>query len=162
LNPTSPKTKNDVWVIPTFGDRKPFPYLQTEFNEGFARLSPNGQWLAYTSDESKRGEIYVQTFPTPGGKWQVSTNGGTRSVWSRDGKELYFIGADGKLMAVEVASGAKFHVSVPEPLFDARVPGRQVWFDVSKDGHFLIPVQLEQSANAPMTVVVNWTAALKK
>jgi Tol biopolymer transport system component len=74
LSVINPKTKGDVWVMPTFGDRKPFPYLQTEFTEGYARLSPNGQWLAYTSDESKRNEIYVQTFPTPGSKWQVSTN----------------------------------------------------------------------------------------
>jgi Tol biopolymer transport system component/predicted Ser/Thr protein kinase len=159
---TNPKTKSDVWVMPTFGDRKPFPYLQTEFFETYARLSPNGQWLAYTSDESKRLEIYVQTFPTPGGKWQVSTNGGSRPVWSRDGKELYFIGADGKMMAVEVKGGTKFEAGLPKPLFDARVPVFQAWYDVSKDGRFLIPVPLEPSANTPMTVVINWTAALKK
>jgi WD40 repeat protein len=163
LNVINPKTKFDVWVTPTFGDRKPFPYLQTEFAETSARLSPNGQWLAYTSDESKRNEIYVQTFPTPGGKWQVSTNGGSRSVWSRDGKELYFIAADGRLMAVEVAGGAKFQAGLPKPLFDAHIATVPYnWFDVSKDGRFLIPVQLEQSANAPMTVVVNWQAGLKK
>jgi Tol biopolymer transport system component len=86
LNTVNPRTKFDVWVLPIFGDRKPFPYLQTEFTERYARLSPDGHWLAYTSDESKRDEIYVQSFPTPGGKWQVSTNGGERSVWSRDGK----------------------------------------------------------------------------
>jgi Tol biopolymer transport system component/predicted Ser/Thr protein kinase len=158
----TPRTKADVWVMPTFGDRKPFPYLQTEFTEGNARLSPNGQWLAYTSDETKRNEIYVQTFPTPGGKWQVSTNGGERPVWSRDGKELYFIGADGKMMAVEVKAGAKFEAGLPKPLFDSHFPSGLSRFDVSKDGRFLMPVQLEQSANAPMTVVVNWTAGLKK
>ena len=163
LSTISPKTKGDVWVLPTFGDRKPFPYLQTEFSEGYARLSPNGQWLAYTSDESKRLEIYVQTFPKPGGKWQVSTNGGDRPVWRKDGKELYFIGPDGKMMTVEVASGAKFQAGAPKLLFDAHFPNRTLsWFDVSKDGHFLIPVQLEQAASAPMTVVVNWIAALKK
>jgi len=149
-------------VLPTLGDRKPFPYLQTEFNEHYARLSPNGQWLAYSSDESKRYEIYVQTFPTPGGKWQVSTNGGDQPVWSRDGKELYFIAADGKMTAVEVKAGAKFGAGSLKPLFDARFPGGTAWFDVSKDGRFLIPVQLEQAASAPMTVVVNWTASLKK
>ena len=158
----SPKTKGDVWVVPTFGDRKPFPYLQTESAELYSRLSPNGQWLAYTSDESKRNEIYVQTFPTAGGKWQVSINGGDRSVWSRDGKELYFIGADGKMMAVEVKAGAKFEAGVPKPLFDSHFSRGLTWFDVGKDGRFLIPVRLEQSASAPMTVVINWTAALKK
>ena len=162
LNAISPKTKNDVWVMPTFDDQKPFPYLQTEFIEQYARLSPNSQWLAYTSDESKRSEIYVQTFPTPGGKWQVSTNGGDRPVWSRDGKELYFLGADGKLMAVEVKGGTKFEAGLPKPLFDAHLGLASSWYDVGKDGRFLIPVAAEQTANAPMTVVVNWTAALKK
>jgi eukaryotic-like serine/threonine-protein kinase len=163
LSVISPKTKLDVWVMPTVGDRKPFPYLRTEFSENWAKLSPNGQWLAYASDESKRNEIYVQTFPTPGGKWQVSTNGGSRPVWSRDGKELYFIAADGKMMAVDVAGGAKFQAGAPKPLFDSHFAGgNSPWYDVSKDGHFLIPVQIEQSAIAPMTVVVNWTAALKK
>jgi eukaryotic-like serine/threonine-protein kinase len=90
---------------------------------------------------------------------------GGMPVWSRNGKELYFIGADGKLMAVEVSGGAKFEAGLPKPLFDARFPGVNnvnAWYDVSKDGRFLIPVQLEQSANTPMTVVVNWTAGLKK
>jgi len=102
----NPKTRNDVWVLPMFGDRKPFPYLNMEFAENYARLSPDGKWLAYTSDESKRPEIYIQSFPNHGGKWQVSTNGGQKSIWSRDGKELYFVSADGKMMAVEVKSGA--------------------------------------------------------
>ena len=156
-------TRSEIWVLPLFGDRKPFPYLQTEFDERWAKLSPNGQLLAYTSDETKRREIYVRTFPEPGGKWQISTNGGSRPVWSRDGKELYFIAADGKLMAVGIKSGAKFEPSVPKPLFDPRI-GTFIsnWFDVTKDGRFLIPVQLEQAVNAPLTVVVNWTAALKR
>ncbi|HEV2198456.1 MAG TPA: protein kinase [Bryobacteraceae bacterium] len=167
LETANAKTKNDVWVLPTFGDRKPFPYLQTEFTERYGRLSPDGRWLAYTSDESKRDEIYVQSFPTPGGKWQVSTNGGERSVWSRDGKELYFVSLDGKMMAAEVPSGSKFEArfeaGVPKPLFDARLPGgNNRWFDVSKDGRFLIPIPAEQTANAPMTVVINWQAGLKK
>jgi serine/threonine protein kinase len=156
------KTKNDIWVLPLFGDRKPFPYLQTEFNEQYAKLAPNGQWLAYASDETKRLEVYVQTFPTPGGKWQVSTNGGDRPVWSRDGKELYFIGADGKMMAVQIKGGTKFEAGVPKPLFDTRFPSYAAWYDVSKDGRFLIPAELEQASNAPLTVVVNWTAGLKK
>jgi len=89
-----PKTNLDLWVLPLFGDHKPFPYLQTEFNEVDGRLSPNGRWLAYQSDETSRPEIYVQTFPTPGSKLQVSIDSGWSPVWSRDGKELFFIGAD--------------------------------------------------------------------
>jgi len=158
-----PKTSFDIWVLPLFGDRKPFPYVHTEFGEGYPKLSPNGQWLAYASDETKRNEVYVETFPTRGGKWQVSTNGGIDPVWSRDGKELFFIGSDQEMMAVEVNGGAKFEASVPKPLF--RLTSHfdlNTRFDVSKDGRFLIPTPVEQSANVPMTVVVNWTAGLKK
>jgi dipeptidyl aminopeptidase/acylaminoacyl peptidase len=156
-----PKTKSDIWVIPTFGDKKPFPYINTEFQEGDAKLSPNGQFLAYNSDESKRDEVYVQTFPEHGGKWQVSTGGGDNPVWSRDGRELYFISADRKLMAVEVkGDGKRFEAGVPKPLFEVRQSDR---FDVSKDGRFLIHVPQDQTAaNVPVTVVVNWQAALKK
>jgi Tol biopolymer transport system component/predicted Ser/Thr protein kinase len=155
-------TGSDIWVLPLFGDRKPFPYLQTEFNERFAKLSPDGRWLAYASDETKRLEIYVQTFPTPGGKWQVSTNGGDRPVWSRDGKELFYIGADQKMMVVDVTGGAKFEAGAPKPLFDAHLATGNTWFDVSKDGRFLIPAGLEHSTSVPMTVAINWAARLKK
>jgi hypothetical protein len=154
------KTGLDLWVLPLFGDKRPFAYLKTNFNEQHAKLSPSGQWLAYVSDESKRNEVYVQTFPTPGGKWQISTNGGDYPVWSRDGKELFYIAPDRKMMAVEVKSGPKFEAGTPTPLFTARLAG--VGFDVSKDRRFLIPIQAEQAASAPMTVVINWQAGLKK
>ena len=95
------RKSNEIWVLPLFGDRKSFPYLQNEFNQTTAKLSPNGQWLAYMSDESKRNEVYVQTFPTPGGQWQISTNGGSNPVWSRDSKELFYIAPDRKMMAVD-------------------------------------------------------------
>jgi len=158
-----------VWLLPlspeqSGGDRKPVPYLDEQFNELGAKLSPNGQWIAYVSDETKRYEIFVQTFPKRGGKWQVSTNGGTRPVWSRDGKELYFIGADGKLMAVDVRSGSggSFDNGAPKALFDPRIGGTVFdGFGVSKDGRFLIPAVVEQSG-APITVVANWTAGLNK
>jgi serine/threonine protein kinase/Tol biopolymer transport system component len=165
------KTGSDIWVLPLFGDRKPFPYLQTEFQETSAKLSPNGQWLAYVSDETKRNEVYVQSFPAPGGKWQVSTSGGNLPIWSRDGNELFFIGADRKLMAVDVKSRASkdtsgkdvatFEAGVPKPLFETRL-GFGAWYDVSKEGRFLMPTQLEQAAIVPMTVLVNWTAGLKR
>jgi Tol biopolymer transport system component len=167
-----PKTKNDIWVLPLFGNRKPFPYLRGDFNESFARLSPNGHWLAYQSDETKQNEVYVTGFPAPGGKLQISTNGGDRPVWSHDGKELFFIAADGKMMAVETASdGAKLSAGSPKPLFDAHIarpigPNRNSGngYDVARDGRFLIPIPVagEEFASVPMTVVVNWTAGLKR
>ena len=161
------KTGRDIWVLPLTGDRKPFPYLQTEFNERLGKLSPGGQWLAYVSDETKRDEVYVRTFPKPDGKWQVSTSGGSYPVWSRDGKELFFIGADQKMMAVEVKNNsARFEAGVPKPLFDIQIANansaNNAWFDVNKDGRFLIPTGAERPSGLPITVVINWTAALKK
>jgi Tol biopolymer transport system component len=172
--PVGGKTGIAIWVLPLGGNRKPFPFLEAPFNQGDAKLSPNGQWLAYASDETKRPEVYVQTFPTPGGKWQVSTSGGRLPVWSRDGKELFYMSADFKLMAVEVRSDRKtassngaprFEVGgLPIPLFStrARVSPSNVSYDVSPDGRFLVRVLLEQATSTPLTVVVNWPALLKK
>lgn len=168
-----PKTKTDIWVEPLVGDKKPFQYVKQEYNEDLPRLSPNGKWLAYQSDKSGRYEVYVDTFtgaPSAAssvtrGNWQVSTNGGTRPVWSRDGKELFFISADRRMMAVGVTNTGedKFDFVAPKPLFDVQIsgdPGDQ--FDVSKDGRFLMPVPVQQGTTTPITVIVNWTAGLKK
>ncbi|MFY9689382.1 MAG: protein kinase [Candidatus Acidiferrales bacterium] len=153
-----------ISVLPVSGDRKPVTYLQGNFDGMSARLSPNGQWVAYVSDETGRDEVYVQTFPQAGGKWSVSANGGTRPAWSRDGKEIYFITLDGKLMAADVKSGAggSFEASTPKFLFEPHIAGGHFSrFDVSKDGRFLIPTVPTESG-APITVVVNWPAALRK
>lgn len=156
------KTGLAVWVLPLFGDRKPYPYLESGFDQESPKVSPNGQWLAYESDETKRVEVYVQSFPKPGGKWQVSTDGGASPVWSRDGKELFFRGANGKLMsaAVRSSAGNKFDNDPAKPLFD--LPGGAGTFDVAKDGRFLIPAPVGRSAGSPITVVVNWAAGLKR
>jgi WD40 repeat protein len=160
------KTGLDIWVLPLFGDRKPFPYVQTEFQEDQPKFSPDGHWLAYRSNESKRSEIYVVSFPQPGEKWQVSTNGGQSPVWSRDTRELYYYGTNGKITAVEIKpaipGSRQFKFGVPHPLFDARLAtsdGQK--FEVSRDGHFLLPLLVEQSASTPMTVVLNWPQMLK-
>src|SRR5437667_12530984 len=89
-------------VLPLFGDRKASPFLATPFNEANAQFSPDVRWLAYQSDESGQHQIYVQPFPGPGGKWQVSNEGGTQPRWNRNGKELFYISADGKLMSVAI------------------------------------------------------------
>jgi serine/threonine protein kinase/Tol biopolymer transport system component len=160
---------SSIWALPlTPGQvgstRKSVPYVNDGANETNARLSPNGEWIAYDSHETGRDEIFVQTFPKPGGKWQVSTSGGTRPVWSRDGKELYFIDQDGAMNAVGVKGGPAggFQSSSPQVLFKNYAPGiRTDTFDVAKDGRFLIPTMAQQSG-ALLTVVVNWQAALNK
>ena len=108
-----PKTGYDLWVLPLEGDRKPQPYLQTQFRENQGQFSPDGHWVAYTSDESGRLEVYVQPFPAAGGKWQISTNGGENPKWRRDGKELFYLGLDRRLMAVEVKTAPTFEAGLP-------------------------------------------------
>jgi hypothetical protein len=120
-----------IWVLPLDDDRKASPYLQTKANERRGRLSPDGKSLPYSSDESSRVEVYVTTFPNPGGKWQASTDGGDVPVWGRDGKNLFFLGPDRKMMAVQVKGGERFEAGTPKPLFDTHImSGPQVRFDI--------------------------------
>ena len=100
------ETEWDIWILPTFGDKKPVPFVKTPFAELRPVFSPDGRFLAYQSNESGRAEIYVQSFPGPGGKWQISTAGGIEPHWRGDGKELYYRAPDQKLMAVEIQAGA--------------------------------------------------------
>ena len=153
----------DLWMMRL--DRpgeKPVPYLATRANENHPNLSPSGEWLAYSSDETRRSEVYIQSFPAQGRKYQVSVDGGGMPVWSRDAKELFFIAPDRKMMTVSInVKGAALEIGPPKPLFDSKiVPGNNCSFDVSKDGRFLIPRQ-EQESNAPWTVVVNWQPRFK-
>ncbi|MFN0110172.1 MAG: protein kinase domain-containing protein, partial [Blastocatellia bacterium] len=104
----SEKTAFDLWLLPLFGDRQPKPYLNTQFDESWGKVSPDGRWLVYQSNESGRNEIYVQAFPEPGRKVIVSKGGGTLPRWRRDGRELYYVAPDDKLMAVPVEPGANF------------------------------------------------------
>jgi hypothetical protein len=116
--------------------------------------------VAYTSNESGQNEVYIQTFPSPGGKSPISTGGGSRPVWRRDGRELFYIAADGKLMAVEVKAGSRFGAGAPKPLFDARLGNRP--FDISPDGRRLLLLNSSEDAgHTPMTVVVNWSSQVK-
>jgi Tol biopolymer transport system component len=159
---TNPKgTKADIWILPLFGDRTPFAFVNGDPEERNARISANGRWLAYVSDETKRNEIFVQSFPEHSGQWQISKGGGDFPVWSRDGRELYFIAPDRKMMAVEVnGEGKSVQASEPKALFEVSAPAP---FDVSKDGRFLLQVPLSQGeSTVPLTVVTNWQAGLKK
>lgn len=163
----NPKTKFDLWVLPLFGDRKPTPFLQSEFNETHGRLSADGRWLAYVSDESGRAEVYVQTFPVSGGKWQISSSGGDQPAWRRDGKELFYLAADKKIMAVGVKAGSTFESEAPRPLIQTRVrdntlTGDRNSYAVTSDGQrFLVVTPVSNSSPSPITVVLNWHSDLK-
>ena len=170
-----PRTKGDLWALPLASDGTaagtPTPFANTEFNEDQGHFSPDSHWVAYVSDESGRSEIYVQPFPaTTGGgsKTQVSRDGGDQPRWRHDGKELFYLSLDGKLMAVDVTTGPTFETGVPKSLFQALVVrGRResllgvLRWDVAPDGkHFL--VNRVKTPSEPLTVVLNWTAELKK
>ena len=151
----------DVMAFDTAAGRLT-PYLSTRFNELNPFLSPDGRWITYTSNESGRNEIYVQPFPQSGGKWQISTAGGNTPRWRADGKELYFAGPDQKMMAVTVTTEPTFSASVPTPLFEFHLKP-QGGYDVAADGkRFLLNTPLHQDDAAPMTLVQNWTADLKR
>jgi len=164
---SSPTTKLDLWVLPMFGDRKPISFLQTPFNEDGARFSPDGHFIAYYSDDSGSYEVYVQPFPASGAKWQISSGGGMQPRWRRDGKELFFMGPEKKLMAVDVNLGnGTFEAGVPKMLFQTRSIGYPVprnTYECSPDGRrFLINALQSDAGSTPITVIVNWTADLKR
>jgi Tol biopolymer transport system component len=158
----------DTWLMPVSGEHKGIPYLETSFDKSHARVSPDGRWIAYATNESGMYQIVVQTFPdSNGGKWPISAQGGTEPKWRRDGGELYYLAFDGKLMAVPV-SGPAFVAGQPVALFQTPLkvnrsqPPRDRRYDVSPDGRFLVVVPETASSPSSMTVVVNWPAALGK
>jgi Tol biopolymer transport system component len=167
------KTKGDLWILPLERDRKPIPFQQTPFDEFDGAFSPDGKWIGYTSDETGRPEVYVQSAPGPNtelqrGKWQVSTNGGSRLRWRRDGREAYFVALDGNLMAVPLKTEQGFAIATPKKLFHTNIrsptsstssPG----YAVAADGRrFLMTVPLREPTPRPITIVLNWTAALRR
>ncbi len=165
-NRFSPKTAQDVWVLPLDGAQQPFPFLQTEAYESEAQLSPDGRWMAYVSDESGKFEVYVQRFPDHSGKRQISTNGGLGPHWRRDGRELFYHAADGKLMAVPVGGGENFEPGAAVALFEFRSRSNSIIaapYTVTGDGQrFLVNAIVDAEPRAPLTVVVNWAAGAKK
>jgi len=162
---TATQTSNDLWVLPLFGDGKPFPIVQTSFDDINAAVAPNGKWMAYQNDESGRTEIYITAFPGGGAKWQVSTTGGISAHWRRDGKELFFLDAANNVMAVDIDTlGSTIRLGSPHALFSAVGARRGSGpFDVTADGkRFLINSGDVKESGEPMTLVVNWTSELKK
>ena len=154
-----------IWVLPLFGDGKPFPIVQTNFDDGYSQISPDGKWMAYQTNESGRREIYITAFPGGGAKWQVSTGGGTSAKWRRDGKEIFFLDPADKIVAVDVnASGGAVQLGVPHELFQTVGIQREYGpFDVTADGKkFLVNSGNLKEGTEPMTLVLNWPAELKK
>jgi Tol biopolymer transport system component len=162
----NPTTGYDIWVL-RMSDRKAQPFLRTPFNEGAPRFSPDGRWLAYVSDESGRFEIYVQPYPGPGGKWQVSTEGGMEPAWNPNGRELFYRSGD-KMMAVEITTQPSFSAGKPRVLFERPyqpTPGTFPNYDVSPDGQrflMLKPSEQGQAAPTQINVVLNWFEELKQ
>jgi eukaryotic-like serine/threonine-protein kinase len=159
---------DDIWAWPLTGDPKPIPVVSTPFSDQSAQFSPDGKWIAYQSNESGRFEIYVQAFPASGGKWQVSTSGGRSPRWRADGRELfYFTPTEDSqaMMAVDIELKERgVELGEPHRLFSTSMPtGNSYPYDVTRDGQrFLVQQLLPQSAAPPLTVILNWTALLKK
>ncbi len=160
IRPSSP-TKTDVWILPLEGDRKAYPFLETEFSEDGADFSPDGRWLSYISDESGRTELYVTSFPSRASKWQISNGGAVAGGWCDTGKELFYLSADQSLMAVEVhADASGFDAGVPKVLFKAP---RVLTGSVSPGcDRFLLAPRGEGAQGTSISLVSNWPALLKK
>ena len=156
---------NDLWILPLAGDKKPYKFLATSAEEMQGNFSPDGHFVAYTSNASGKFEVYVETFPRSERRWPVSTNGGYEPRWRADGREIYYLSEDKKLMAASVGAGPSF--GVPVALFQTRVPAgvsaNRTHYVPSRDGkRFLVNTQTGDSSPTPITVVLNWTAGLKK
>jgi Tol biopolymer transport system component/predicted Ser/Thr protein kinase len=163
----NPATGYDIWILPLSGDRKPRLFLQTPVHESGAKFSPDGRWLAYGSNESGRFEVYVQPFPGPGGKWQISTDGGVGggpALWARNG-ELFFGG--NRMMAVETKTQPTFSAGAPRLLFEGTYQqsgSGNANYDVTADGQRFVMVkrgEQQDQAATQINVVLNWFEELK-
>jgi Tol biopolymer transport system component len=158
---TDLKTKWDLWAMPMTGsDRTPFPVADTPFAERMGQFSPDGHWIAYETNESGRPEIMVRAFPNAGGTFPVSTGGGTAPRWRADGKEIYFIAPDGRMMAVPVETrAASFEAGRPVAMFSTDVIGQpfKAQYTISRDDRFLVNnLQPEEASASPITLILNW------
>lgn len=145
-------TSNDIWVLPLSGDRRPYPYRQTQASENWAAFSPDGRWIVYSSTEGRgQAEVYVAPFPVRGEPRRVSADGGTQARWRKDGKELYYLAPDRRVMAVAVDGGGDtFDAAGPEPLFTVDHPyGAYHAFDVTADGQRFLVNTLAVGPRAP-------------
>jgi Tol biopolymer transport system component len=160
-------TNFELWYMPA-ADRQPIPYLKSKFGVSHGQFSPDGKWVAYTSNESGRWEVYVSSFPASGGNWRISSAGGSEPRWRRDGKELFYLASDGKLMAAAVNEGPPFEAGVATPLFQTRrrerISATDLFsYDVSADGQrFLVNSDVGEVASSPLNLVLHWTEDAKR
>jgi len=159
---TGDTTRDDLWLLPMEGEHKPALYLQTPANENQGQFSPDSKFMAYESDESGQYQVYVQPIPPNGAKWQISPAGGGQPRWRRDGRELFYVAADGKLMVVTIGAAGNFLAGTPQPLFeriDSNTADREFFYQPSADGQrFLVnsPAAGGTAQATPLTVVLNW------
>ena len=155
----------DIWAMPNEGDHEPFPFLNSPSNEWYLAISPDGLWLAYTSDKSGHYEVFVTPFPGPGGHKQISTQGGREPVWSRDGKELFYRIGD-NVMSVDIITDPDFSPSNPKMLFDGKykVGGWHRSYDIAVDGQHFLMVKASERKSVPknINVVINWFEELMR
>jgi dipeptidyl aminopeptidase/acylaminoacyl peptidase len=162
------ESKLELWVMPVSGDRTPAPFIQTRYSVSDGKFSPDGRYVAYSSNESGRWEIHVAPFPGPGGNWKISTEGGSEPRWRGDGKELFYLAPNGALMSVTVRAAPTFDAESPKPLLAVRrrepVATMDLFsYDVSQDGQrFLINSDVGDATTAPLTVALDWAAGLAK
>jgi serine/threonine protein kinase len=159
----TPSLATEIWALPMIGPRKPFPLVQTPFRTVDAQFSPDGKWIAYESDETGVSEIFVQPFPGPGGKQQITTTGGRQVRWRLDGKELFYIGLDSRLMTVPIqlpTDGHRIETGAPAPLFLTGLPAEEginrQQYAVSRDGNRFLIVRPAENSTAPITMILNW------
>jgi eukaryotic-like serine/threonine-protein kinase len=161
----TPTTRRDLWLLPRDGDRTPRLLLGTPHDERVAMFSPDGKWLAYLSDESGREEVYVQAFPSSGGRWQVSTDGGSEPVWARSGRELFYRSGN-TLMSVDIEAKPTFSAGVPKRLFESRFVSNvgRANYDVSVDGKQFLMVEAigSDTRTTQVNVVQEWFEELKR
>ncbi len=153
----------DVWAIPMFGGKKPFPYLHSQFNESYCSFSPDGNWVAFSTDESTRREVCIQSFPVPGKKYVVSTKGGYAPKWSKDGKELFYISADGYLTAVEIKLKNEPEVGNSKSLFKVKTSNFVNMYAVLNNGENFLFNEFKDSSNQKsVRIIANWKSLLNE
>jgi Tol biopolymer transport system component len=150
--------QNDIWLVPADGSGKAVPFIVSPFAKFEAVFSPDGKFLAYTSNETGQREVYVVSYPGPGGKLQISNMGGRQPMWSRNGRELYYRERN-HIMVVPVDTGATIRAGTPRPLFDAP---EYLSYDVARDGRFIALSEESERAPTNLHVVLNWQAELKR